>query len=59
MHIFDAEPAVVRDLKDESKPLAEKSYAHFKITALRHPTLGKLVIVEDEQGGGAVIETEQ
>lgn len=58
MHIFDAEPAVVRDLKDESTPLMEKTYPHFKITALRHPTLGKLVIVEDQQGSGAVVETE-
>ncbi|WPL17612.1 hypothetical protein Thiowin_02637 [Thiorhodovibrio winogradskyi] len=58
MHIFDAEPAVVRDLKDESTRILEKAYTHFKISALRHPTLGKLVIVEDLHGGGAVVETE-
>ncbi len=59
MHIFDAEPAVVRELKDESTPILEKDHTQFKITALRHPILGKLVIVEDRHGGGAVIETEQ
>ena len=58
MHIFDAEPSVVRDLKDESTPIMEKSFEDFSIHALRHPTLGKLVIVEDKHGGGAVVETE-
>lgn len=59
MHIFDAEPSVVRDLKEESTPILEKSFPHFSVIALRHPTLGKLVIVEDNRGGGAVVETEQ
>lgn len=58
MHIFDAEPSVVSDLKDEGTLILEKSFANFSITALRHPTLGKLVIVEDHHGGGAVVETE-
>ncbi|EIC21699.1 hypothetical protein [Thiorhodovibrio frisius] len=58
MHIFDADPSVVRDLKDESTLILEKSFEHFSITALRHPTMGKLVLVEDRNGGGAVVETE-
>lgn len=59
MHIFDAEPQVVRDLKDESTVIAEKTFDGFSILALRHPTLGKLVIVQDRHGTGAVVETER
>lgn len=59
MQIIDAEPSVIAELKDEGTLLSEKSYPHFKITALRHPTLGKLILVEDRKGRGAVIETEQ
>jgi hypothetical protein len=58
MQIFDAEAQVVRDLKEEGKIIAEKQFAHFLITALRHPTLGKVVIVEDHDGKGAIVETE-
>ncbi len=59
MRMFDAEKQVVVDLKDEGKLVAEKQYPSFRVTALRHPTLGKLVIVEDVDGNGAVVETEE
>ena len=58
MRMFEAEPQIVRDFKDESEVVASKDQAAFKVTAVRHPTLGKVVIVENKDGGGIIVETE-
>ncbi len=59
MKLFDAERQVAKDLKEEGRIVAERRTAAFTVTAVRHPTLGKLVIVEDAQGNGVVVETEK
>lgn len=59
MRIFDAAPQIVSDLRDEGKLISEKQYPDFKISAVRHPTLGKVVIVEAQDGSGAIVETEE
>jgi hypothetical protein len=59
MRIIDAERQVVADLKDEGRVIAEKQYAAFKVTTVRHPTLGKLVLIEDAAGNGAMVEAEE
>jgi hypothetical protein len=58
MRMFDAEPQVVADLKDEGDVIASKETPTFKVVAVRHPTLGKVVIVERKDGGGVIVETE-
>jgi hypothetical protein len=59
MRIIDAEKQVLADLRDEGRVIAEKQYSAFKVTTVRHPTLGKLVLVEDAKGNGALIEAEE
>jgi hypothetical protein len=59
MRIIDAEAQVIADLKDEGRVVAERSYSGFKIITVRHPTLGKLVLVQGKDGRGAMIETEE
>lgn len=59
MRIIDAEKQVLADLKDEGRVIAEKQYSAFKVTTVRHPTLGKLILVEDAEGNGAMIEAEE
>ena len=59
MRIFDAEPQIVSDLRDEGELISEKQYPDFKVYAVRHPTLGKVVIIEGRDGGGSIVETEE
>jgi hypothetical protein len=59
MRIFDAEPTLVQDLKDEGTVAVSKETNRFRVTAVRHPTLGKIVIVEAPDGQGVVVETDE
>jgi len=59
MHMFDAEKQVMADLKEEGEVVATKQYPAFQVVVVRHPTLGKLVLVEDRDGKGAVVEVER
>jgi hypothetical protein len=59
MHLFNAEPQIIQDLKEESDVVATKEHPVFKVSAARHPTLGKIVIVETKDGDGIIVETEE
>jgi|GEM_PF-869917 len=59
MRIIDTEAQVISDLKAEGRILAEKQYPVFKVTTVRHPTLGKLILIEDNNGNGALVEAEE
>lgn len=59
MRMFDANPPVLRDLKEESEILSEKEADGFAVVTARHPTLGKLVIITGDNGSGVVVETEE
>jgi hypothetical protein len=59
MRIFEAEAQVIADFKDESALIASKETPMFTVVAVRHPTLGKAVIVERKDGSGVIVETEQ
>jgi hypothetical protein len=59
MRIIDAEAQVIADLKDEGRVVAERTYPDFTLITLRHPTLGKLVLVRSRDGSGAMVETEE
>ena len=58
MRLFDAVPEIIRDLLDECEIIATKEHSAFKVSAARHPTLGKMVLVESKDGDGIIIETE-
>jgi hypothetical protein len=59
MRTFDAEPQVLQDLREESEIITAQTHKDFSVWALRHPTLGKLVIIEGRDGSGAIVETEE
>ena len=59
MRIVDAEADLVRDLVDETEIVVSKEKAAFTLYAGRHPTLGKVVIVEGKGGAGVIVETEE
>ncbi|WP_089729962.1 hypothetical protein [Candidatus Thiosymbion oneisti] len=59
MRLFDAGPQIVQDLKDESEVIAVKEHSRFKVSAVRHPTMGKVVIVEAKHGEGIIVEMEE
>lgn len=59
MRMLDAVPEIIRDLLDECEIIATKEHPAFKVSAARHPTLGKLVIVESKNGDGIVVESEE
>ena len=58
MRTFDAEPSLIQDLKDEGQLVGSREAPHFTVTAIRHPTLGRIVLVEGADGSGVIIETE-
>lgn len=59
MRIFDAEPQIIQDFKDEAQIIRSKEHPSFKVFATRHPTLGKVVIIEGKSGDGIIVETEE
>lgn len=59
MRTFDAEPQVLQDLRDESEIVTAQTHQDFNVWAVRHPTLGKLVIIEGRDGSGVIVETEE
>lgn len=59
MRMFDAEPRIIKDLKDECEIIVTKEHADHRVYAARHPTLGKVVIVEGKDGSGIIVETEE
>ncbi len=59
MRTFDAEPQVLQDLRDESEIVTAQAHHDFNVWAVRHPTLGKMVIIEGRDGSGVIVETEE
>jgi hypothetical protein len=59
MRIIDADAQVIADLKDEGRVVEERTYASFSLATIRHPTLGKLVVVQAPNGDGALVATEE
>jgi hypothetical protein len=58
MRMFDAEKQVISDLREEGTVVTMKQLPLFTIIVVRHPTLGKLVLVEGHDGHGAVVEVD-
>jgi hypothetical protein len=57
--MFDAKTQVVEDLKDECEIIVAKEQEGYQVFAARHPTLGKIVIIEGTDGRGIIVETEE
>lgn len=58
MRMFDAETQVIEDLKEEGALVTMKQLPLFQIIVVRHPTLGKLVLIDGNDGHGAVVEVD-
>ncbi|WP_462321384.1 hypothetical protein [Halochromatium sp.] len=58
MRMFDAEKQVIADLREEGTLVTTKQLPLFQIFVVRHPTLGKLVLIEGNDGNGAVVEVD-
>jgi len=59
MRLFDAEPQIIQDFIGESEVVASREHPAFRVTAARHSTLGKVVIIESRDGDGVIVETEE
>lgn len=58
MRMFDAEKQVIADLREEGAVVTMKQMPLFEVIVVRHPTLGKLVLIEGSDGHGAVVEVD-
>jgi hypothetical protein len=59
MRIVEAERELILDLLGETRVTVSKELPGFTIHAGHHQTLGKVVIVEQPNGAGAIVETEE
>jgi hypothetical protein len=59
MRIVDAEPQLVQDFLGEIEVVVSKEKPSLKVYAGRHPTLGKVVIVDSEHGDSIIVEMEE
>ena len=59
MRVFDAEAQILQDLRDEGDVVTKGEHADFTVYAVRHPTLGKVVVVEARDGSGMIVEIDE
>ena len=59
MRIVEAERELIQDLLGETRVTVSKVFREFTIHAGQHETLGKVVIIEQPDGRGAIVETEE
>ena len=59
MRMVDAEPQLLQDFLGEIEVLASKENPTLKVYAGRHPTLGKVVIIDSKQGDSVIVEMEE
>lgn len=59
MRMVDAEPQLVRDFLGEIEVVVSKKKPSMTVYAGRHPTLGKVVIIDSEQGDSIIVEMEE
>lgn len=59
MRMLEAEPAILKDLQEESDVIREKTVSGVTVSIARHPTLGKLVLVKAPDGRGVVVEVDE
>jgi hypothetical protein len=58
MRIVEAERDLIQDLLGETQVSVSKTIQDLTIHAGHHETLGKVVIIEQADGAGAIVETD-
>jgi hypothetical protein len=59
MRIVEAERELIQDLLEETRVTVSKVLSGLTVHAGQHETLGKVVIIEQADGRGAIVETEE
>ncbi len=59
MRIVDVESQLVKDFIDEIEVAATQDNASLAVYVGRHPTLGKVVIVENKEGDSFIVEVDE
>jgi len=59
MRLFDSVLHILQDIKEESEIISAKKRPAFKVSIARHPTMGKVVIVEGKRGDGIIVKREE
>jgi hypothetical protein len=59
MRIVDAEPQLVKDFIDEIEVTASKQKPTIAVHLGRHPTLGKVVVIDNQRGESFIVEVDE
>jgi hypothetical protein len=59
MRIVDVESQLVKDFVDEIDVSANKENASMAVYVGRHPTLGKVVLIENKEGASFLVEVDE
>lgn len=59
MRILEAEAQLIRDLTEEIEVVATHTAPTLSVVAGRHPTLGRVVLISEQEGAaGLIVEAE-
>jgi hypothetical protein len=59
MRLVDVESQLVKDFIDEIEVIANKENASMAVYVGRHPTLGKVVVIENKEGDSFIVEVDE
>lgn len=59
MRIVDAEPQLVKDFIDEIEVTTSKETSSISVHLGRHPTLGKVVVIDNQKGESFIVEVDE
>ena len=59
MRLVDVESQLVKDFIDEIEVIATKDNASMAVYVGRHPTLGKVVVIENKEGDSFLVEVDE
>ena len=59
MRIVDAESQLIKDFIDETEVSATKENASLAVYLGRHPLVGKVVVIENKEGGSFIVEVDE
>jgi hypothetical protein len=59
MRLVDVESQLVKDFIDEIEVIATKDNASMAVYVGRHPTLGKVVVIENKEGDSFIVEVDE
>jgi hypothetical protein len=59
MRLVDVESQLVKDFIDEIEVIVTKDNASMAVYVGRHPTLGKVVVIENKEGDSFIVEVDE